>query len=111
MTRTSSPTEVQNDPLADVDVLDVLQALSDPVRLDIVRQLAAVEDPGELMCRQIRLPVAKSTASHHLKTLVRAGITAEREAGTSKYISLRRDDLERRFPGLLDSVLRAAGTH
>ena len=93
--------------LATIDVLTVLQALSDPVRLEIVRQLAGAADSGELQCGNIELPVKKSTASHHLKTLSRAGITAEREAGTCKFISLRRDELERRFPGLLDSVLSA----
>jgi DNA-binding transcriptional ArsR family regulator len=51
--------------------------------------------------------VTKSTASHHLKALACAGITAEREAGTSKFIRLRREELDRRFPGLLDSVLRS----
>jgi DNA-binding transcriptional ArsR family regulator len=88
-------------------VLTVLEALADPVRLEIVRQVAGAE-PGELMCGQIELPVTKSTASHHLKTLARSGITAEREAGTCKYIRLRRAELEQRFPGLLESVLRAA---
>jgi DNA-binding transcriptional ArsR family regulator len=93
--------------LAQVDVLTVLQALSDPVRLDIVRQLATCSDPGELMCGHIELPVTKSTASHHLKALARAGITTEREQGTCKFIRLRRDELEQRFPGLIDSVLQA----
>jgi DNA-binding transcriptional ArsR family regulator len=91
------------------DVLAVLQALSDPVRLEVVRQLAAAE-PEELMCRQVHLPVTKSTASHHLKTLTQAGITAERAVGTCKYLRLRREELEERFPGLLESVLRAAGS-
>jgi DNA-binding transcriptional ArsR family regulator len=93
--------------LARVDVLSVLQALSDPVRLAIVRQLAGCTGEAGLMCGQIELPVAKSTASHHLKTLHRAGITAEREQGVCKYIRLRRPELEERFPGLLDSVLGA----
>jgi DNA-binding transcriptional ArsR family regulator len=93
--------------LADVEVLTVLEALSDPVRLEIVRQLAACTDGDGLTCGQIELPVAKSTASHHLKSLSRAGITAEREQGTCKYVRLRRAELDRRFPGLLDSVLRA----
>jgi DNA-binding transcriptional ArsR family regulator len=93
--------------LATIDVLTVLQALSDPVRLQIVRQLASAEAPNGLMCHQIELPVTKSTASHHLKTLSHAGITAEREAGTCKYVWLRRDELNRRFPGLLESVLQA----
>jgi DNA-binding transcriptional ArsR family regulator len=91
--------------LAEVDVLTVLQALAYPVRLEIVRQLAGSGEGGELKCNQIVLPVAKSTASHHLKILARAGITAEREAGTAKYLSLRRVELDRRFPGLIDSVL------
>ena len=90
--------------LAEVDVLAVLQALADPVRLEIVRQLAAGTDA--LMCHQLELPVAKSTASHHLKTLARAGITAEREQGVCKFISLRRAELDERFPGLIESVLR-----
>ena len=93
--------------LAEIDVLTaILQALSDPVRLEVVRQLAENEETG-LMCNQIQLPVGKSTASHHLKTLSRAGITTEREQGTCKYVRLRRDELEQRFPGLVESVLHA----
>jgi DNA-binding transcriptional ArsR family regulator len=102
----TEPKEVAKD-LDAVELLTVLQALSDPVRLEIVRQLAACADPGVLMCGQIDLPVAKSTASHHLKTLVNAGITGEREEGTCKFIRLRRGELEARFPGLLESVIRA----
>ena len=94
--------------LESVELLTVLQALADPVRLEIVRQLAACPDLGELMCGQIEIPVTKSTASHHLRTLLRAGITTERAAGTCKYVGLRQAELARRFPGLLESVLRAA---
>jgi DNA-binding transcriptional ArsR family regulator len=103
----ATETEEERHDLEEVDVLSVLQALSDPVRLEIVRQLAAAEDGKGLMCNQLQLPVAKSTGSHHLKTLLNAGITAEQEEGTCKYVRLRRADLERRFPGLLDSVLQA----
>ncbi len=94
--------------LAGVDIVTVLQALSDPVRLEIVRQLADCRGAGELTCGQIELPVTKSTASHHLKALSCAGIIASREEGTRKYVCLRRADLDRRFPGLIDSVLGAA---
>ena len=94
--------------LAGIDLLTVLQALSDPVRLEIVRQLAGCVDEAGLMCRQIELPVTKSTSSHHLKVLSNAGITAEREQGVRKYISLRRTELDQRFPGLMASVLRGA---
>ena len=95
--------------LADVDVLTVLQALSDPVRLEMVRQLAACPAEDGLQCGQMRLPVKKAAASHHLKVLYEAGIVSGEKQGVYKIISLRRDELEERFPGLLDSVLRAAG--
>ena len=92
--------------LAAIDTVTVLQALADPVRLEIVRQLAGCPDAGELSCGQIELPVGKSTASHHLKTLARAGITTEREEGTRKYVSLRRAEFDRHFPGLIASVVK-----
>ena len=62
---------------------------------------------GELRCGDISVPVKKSTASHHFKTLLAAGIIAERQQGTRKLMHLRRTELEERFPGLIDSVLRA----
>jgi DNA-binding transcriptional ArsR family regulator len=94
--------------LDSIDVLTVLQALSDPVRLDIVRQLAVCPEATGVTCGSLELPVSKSTGSHHLKILARAGLTLEREAGTSKFIRLRRDELEDRFPGLIESVLGAS---
>jgi DNA-binding transcriptional ArsR family regulator len=93
--------------LATIDGMTVLHALSDPVRLEIVRQLAGCTASSELKCGQIDVPVTKSTASHHFKTLYAAGIVSEREQGTSKFMRLRREELDERFPGLLDSVLRA----
>jgi len=81
----------------------LLQALSDPVRLEIVRQLDAAQ--GELTCGQLELPVGKSTCSHHLKALSGAGVLVEREEGVRKYLRLRSDDLDQRYPGLLRSVL------
>jgi DNA-binding transcriptional ArsR family regulator len=92
--------------LETVDILTVFQALSDPVRLEIVRQLAGCLGPGELPCGHIELPVRKSTATHHLKALLAAGITAERAEGTRKYVRLRRVELDQRFPGLIDLLLR-----
>ena len=83
----------------------VLQAVADPVRVAIVRQLAAAA--GELSCGQLEVPVAKSTASHHIKTLVAAGVIGEREEGRRKYLWLRRAELDGRFPGLIDMVLQA----
>jgi DNA-binding transcriptional ArsR family regulator len=55
----------------------------------------------------MRLPVKKAAASHHLKVLWEAGLVHGEKQGVYKIISLRRDELDRRFPGLLDSVLNA----
>jgi DNA-binding transcriptional ArsR family regulator len=91
--------------LDEVDLTDVLHALSDPVRLEIVQSLS---DLQELPCSSVEAKVAKSTLSHHFKVLREAGITYTRANGTHRLMSLRRDDLEARFPGLLSSVLDAA---
>jgi len=85
----------------------IIQALADPVRLEIVRQLAGCPSDGELTCGSVSLPVSKSTASHHFKTLLDAGVIAERSQGTRKYLHLRREELDEQFPNLIDSVLRA----
>lgn len=93
--------------LEEVDLTDVLHALSDPVRLQIVRALADCE---EQPCSAVEASVSKSTLSHHFKVLREAGITHTRANGTHRLVSLRRDDLERRFPGVLTSVLDATRT-
>lgn len=83
----------------------VLDALADPVRLQIVRELAGL---GESPCGALAVPVSESTRSHHLRTLREAGVTRTRIAGTQRLVSLRRDDLDLLFPGLLDVVIAAA---
>jgi DNA-binding transcriptional ArsR family regulator len=85
----------------------VLQALGDPVRLMIVRKLHASSD-SERPCGTFGLPVAKSTASHHFRALREAGVVSQRAVGRERLTRLRTDDLEARFPGLLDSVVGAA---
>jgi DNA-binding transcriptional ArsR family regulator len=84
----------------------VLHALSDPVRLQIVSQLA---DGAERTCGSLDLPVAKSTCSHHFRVLREAGVVAQRVDGKCRFNRLRADELEQRFPGLLDAVLLAQG--
>ena len=88
----------------ELNLVDVLQALADPVRLQLVRIVD--EAAGLVPCGQIDLPVGKSTASHHLKVLREAGVVRAKIEGTRRFYSLRREDLEARFPGLLDTVLR-----
>jgi DNA-binding transcriptional ArsR family regulator len=83
----------------------VMAALSDPVRVTIVRALAA---QGEFACGTLELGVSPATRSHHFRVLREAGITNTRVAGTHRFVSLRRDELDGRFPGLLDAVLTAA---
>jgi DNA-binding transcriptional ArsR family regulator len=88
-----------------IDGMSVLQALADPVRVNIVRQLAACD--GEMGCGALEVPVTKSTASHHIRTLVLAGVIGEREEGRRKFLWLRRSELEKQFPGLVGAVLQA----
>ena len=91
--------------LDEVTLADVLHALSDPVRLQIVHSLASCDEQS---CSAVEASVAKSTLSHHFKVLREAGVTHTRVNGTHRYVSLRREDLEGRFPGLLPSVLGAS---
>ncbi|MFD3686944.1 ArsR/SmtB family transcription factor [Nocardiopsis sp. NPDC058631] len=98
-----APREQEHPALNDVELVTVLSALAEPTRLRIVRMLAAME--GEQAWKDIDLPIAQSTLSHHLKILRNAGLVQNRTAGTRCFISLRGDELEGRFPGLLESVL------
>jgi DNA-binding transcriptional ArsR family regulator len=91
-------------PVESLDLTSVLQALGDPARLRIVRVLAA---EGECACGTVELNLSKATRSHHFKVLREAGVTHTRIEGTHRFVVLRRDDLEARFPGLLDAVLAA----
>ena len=84
----------------------VLHALSDPVRLNYVRCLSI--RGCEQACGAIETPVAKSTMSHHLRVLREAGIVRVRTEGTQSLTSLRWEDLEARFPGLLKTILKAS---
>jgi|SRR5919108_4469524 DNA-binding transcriptional ArsR family regulator len=89
----------------ELELAAVLHALSDPVRLQIVAELAG---GGDRTCGSIALPVTKSTCTHHFRVLREAGVIQQRAAGTTRINTLRRGDLDARFPGLLDTVLDAA---
>ena len=90
----------------EIDLSRVLHALSDPVRLKIVACVAE----GECAMGAIDVPVTKSTCTHHFKVLREAGVLAQRQVGTARMNTLRREDLDARFPGLLETVLRSAPT-
>ncbi|MDR6291080.1 MULTISPECIES: ArsR/SmtB family transcription factor [Inquilinus] len=87
-----------------MDLVTILAALSDPTRLAIVLQLSEM---GEEACSSID-HAPKTSLSYHYAKLREAGVTRTRIEGTQRFISLRRDDLEARFPGLLDSVVTNA---
>jgi DNA-binding transcriptional ArsR family regulator len=91
---------------AQLELEAVLHALSDPQRLRIVQSLA--EDPTPRRCGAFDLNVTKSTLTHHFRVLREAGLISQQEEGTSRLNSLRREDLDERFPGLLDAILAAA---
>ena len=84
-----------------LDLATIMRTVGDPLRLDIVRLLA---DDRPRPCSEVSaamgLPV--STCSYHLRLLREAGVTRTRAEGTQRFISLRRDDLEDRFPGLIE---------
>jgi DNA-binding transcriptional ArsR family regulator len=93
---------------ADFELPRVLAALADPHRLATVRFVARY---GESWCSRIMqdtgLEMSKSTFSHHLRILREAGIITKRIQGTKSYLCLRKDDLDTRFPGLMNSILSA----
>jgi DNA-binding transcriptional ArsR family regulator len=85
---------------------DVLEALSDPVRLEMVRRLAAAGEP--VACADLYESVSKSTASHHFKVLREAGLTERLNLGGQTHQRLRLDDLEESFPGVVSSIAAAS---
>lgn len=91
--------------LREIPVDQVLRALGEPVRLDIVRSLARSEHP--MNCSAFGLTVSKSTSTHHFKVLRESGIITQYDKGTARYSELRGAELEQRFPGLLAAVLAA----
>lgn len=97
---TAEPTRDQ------LSALTVMHALAEPMRMRIVADLDA--SPRELACGQFVLPVTKSTTSWHFKVLREAGVLSQRDDGNRRLNSLRRKDLDARFPGLLDWVIAEA---
>ena len=107
MTTTSATAtgDIPHPAVEELDLAAVLHALSDPVRLDIVSGLAGGD---ERTCGSFDVAVTKSTCTHHFRVLREAGLIQQRQQGTMRLNSLRRDDLEGRFPGLLGTILKAA---
>jgi DNA-binding transcriptional ArsR family regulator len=92
--------------LAEIELVDVLRALSDPIRLQILRVLADGGAHPKSMT-EWGFDVQKSTMSHHFRTMREAGLTETIVDGRTHAIRLRRSELDERFPGLVDSLLAA----
>ncbi|HET6856827.1 MAG TPA: transcriptional regulator [Streptomyces sp.] len=106
MTSATSSRELAHPTREEIRLEGVLHALSDPIRLRIVREMAVGD--AELPCSYFTLPVTKSTTTHHFRVLRESGVIRQVYRGTAKINGLRRDDLQALFPGLLDSILAAA---
>jgi DNA-binding transcriptional ArsR family regulator len=91
--------------MIEIELTSLLQALGDPARLQIVR---ALDEREEVACGAFGLGLAPSTMSHHLQVLREAGLVETRREGHHKLNTLRRDEVDAQFPGLLASVLAAA---
>jgi DNA-binding transcriptional ArsR family regulator len=78
-------------------ITDVFKALSDPMRWNIVCQMAAVD---ELACTTLEttLPITKPTISYHIKVLYHSGLVEVRKDGRYYYYRLRRDVLDGMLP-------------
>jgi DNA-binding transcriptional ArsR family regulator len=86
----------------ELELSSVLHALSDPARLDIVRRLADGDEPS---CGTFDLGLSKATLSHHFRVLRESGVVLVRPDGRRRLLSLRHDDLNARFPGLIEAIL------
>jgi DNA-binding transcriptional ArsR family regulator len=97
--------KIQHPSAESLDLATIMRTLGDPSRLEIARMLA---DGRTRICNDIagEVGLPASTCSYHLKLLREAGVTHAKAEGTQRLISLRRDDLEARFPGLVDVLTR-----
>ncbi|MGW0708521.1 ArsR/SmtB family transcription factor [Streptomyces sp. NPDC002643] len=96
---------VHTDP-EDVSVLAALSAVADPVRIQLIRELAGSADWSR-SCGSFDVPVGKAALSHHFSVLRGAGLVEQRDEGPKRVNRLRREEFEARFPGLLELLLRA----
>jgi DNA-binding transcriptional ArsR family regulator len=101
--------EIHHPDRNELELAAVMHALSDPHRLEIVRRLA--EDTEPRTCGSFGFDISKSTLTHHFRTLRESGVIRQERRGTTKMTELRREDLDARFPGLLDVVLSSETAH
>ncbi|MFJ4175324.1 ArsR/SmtB family transcription factor [Microbacterium sp. NPDC089696] len=104
--RTSMP--LAHPLLEDFDLFRIMGALADPVRRGIVATLASSPD---LSCGGIYRDVTPSVLTRHFRLLREVGLIRQRDVGVTRYNVLRKDDLDARFPGLMDLVIRESAEY
>ena len=92
---------------AEVPLQAALDALADPVRRSILRDLATHDD-WTRACGTFDLPVTKATRSHHFAVLRSAGLIEQRDVGARRLNRLRRPEFDQAFPGLLAATIDRA---
>lgn len=104
VTKSSRKERIRHPETESLDLATIMRALGDPLRIEIVR---LVDSEGEILCTELyeRLGLPNSTGSYHLRQLREAGIIHAQAIGPKRRLSLRREDLESRFPALLDLVI------
>jgi DNA-binding transcriptional ArsR family regulator len=98
--------ELAHPRVEELEVGVILLALADANRRRVVAELAAGPDE-ERLCASFDLPVGKSSRTRHWRVLREAGLVYQRDAGNGLYMRLRKEDLDRRFPGLIQAVISA----
>ncbi|WP_367404100.1 ArsR/SmtB family transcription factor [Kocuria marina] len=88
----------------EIELGAVLSALADPHRRQVIRDLVHDAEGAERSCTSFGLDLSKSTRSHHFKVLREAGLVHQVDRGNRSEVTLRRRDLDTRFPGLLDLI-------
>lgn len=98
--------ELAHPRVEELQVGPILLALADAKRRRVVAELAERPDE-ERLCASFELTVSKSSRTRHWRVLREAGLVYQRDAGNGLYIRLRKGDLDRRFPGLIEAVIAA----
>ena len=83
----------------------IMNALGDPIRLNIIKNLA---NNPETTCACCNIDLPKSALSHHFKVLRESGLINVRIEGTQRFLSIRYEEIDGRFPGLLNAIIKSA---
>ncbi|WP_072804957.1 ArsR/SmtB family transcription factor [Rhodococcoides yunnanense] len=88
--------------VSEMELGAVMSALSDPLRRKVITELVGDDDGAERTCMSFDLGVTKSTLTHHFRVLRESGLVFQVDRGNSRKVTLRRTEVNERFPGLLD---------